>query len=364
MKIVIDINHPAHVHYFRHFIRIMQEKGHKFLVIARNRGQIFDLLSEYNFDYVDKGSGATNLLGKILYLPKADVLLYKIARKFKPDLFLSFGSMYAAHASKLLGKPHITFIDVEFSRKEYLLYTPFTDVICTPSCFRRKLGRKHIRFNGFMELCYLHPNRFKPDSSVLDELGIENGEKYIIMRFVAFKAFHDIAVKGFTLKNKISAVNRLSKYAKVFVSSEGELPRQLEKYKFNLSAERLHDALYYASFYLGDSQTTSTEAACLGIPSIRCNTFARSWQERGNFIELETKYGLLQNINVKHQEKAIEKAITLIQKENLKKEWRKKRQRLLDDKIDVTAFVVWIVENYPKSIKIMEENSDYQRRFK
>ena len=31
--------------------------------------------------------------------------------------------------------------------------------------------------------------------------------------------------------------------------------------------------------------------------------------------------------------------------------------KLLDDKIDVTAFMVWFVENYPQSKKIVTENS-------
>ena len=37
MKILIDINHPAHVHYFKNFIKIMEKKGHEFLIISRNK---------------------------------------------------------------------------------------------------------------------------------------------------------------------------------------------------------------------------------------------------------------------------------------------------------------------------------------
>ncbi|MFW5804449.1 MAG: DUF354 domain-containing protein, partial [bacterium] len=35
MKILIDIGHPAHVHYFKNFITKMSQKGHSFIVIAR-----------------------------------------------------------------------------------------------------------------------------------------------------------------------------------------------------------------------------------------------------------------------------------------------------------------------------------------
>ena len=40
------------------------------------------------------------------------------------------------------------------------------------------------------------------------------------------------------------------------------------------------------------------------------------------------------------------------------------KDEFLTSKIDVTAFTVWFVENYPESVKIMKENPDYQDRFK
>jgi uncharacterized protein len=37
---------------------------------------------------------------------------------------------------------------------------------------------------------------------------------------------------------------------------------------------------------------------------------------------------------------------------------------MLKQTIDVTAFMVWLVENYPASFKTMKENPQYQERFK
>jgi len=364
MKITVDIGHPAHVHYFKNLVWKMRERGHEFLIIARDRDPIFSLLNVYNLEYTNRGTGHSSLLGKILYLPKAEHLIYKMAKEFKSDIFISFGSIYAAHISRLLRKPHISFYDAELSKTFWLSYLPFTNIICTPTQFKKELGKKHLRFKGFMELSYLHPNHFNPDISVLNELGIRKEEKYVIVRFVAFRAFHDIGIHGFTMENKIATAERLSKHAKVFVSSEKELPHPLEKFKFPLAPARLHDALYYASLYFGDSGTTTTEAACLGTPAIRCDAFANSPQERANFIELEKKYRLLFNFHVKNQEKAIDKAIELIQCEGLKEEWMKRRENLLKDKIDVTAFMIWLIENYPKSFSLIKENPNYQEKFK
>lgn len=44
--------------------------------------------------------------------------------------------------------------------------------------------------------------------------------------------------------------------------------------------------------------------------------------------------------------------------------WLKRKENMLSDKIDVTSFMVWFVENYPESAKIMKENPEYQKRFK
>ncbi|MGB4094454.1 MAG: hypothetical protein WBJ99_01295, partial [Bacteroidales bacterium] len=60
----------------------------------------------------------------------------------------------------------------------------------------------------------------------------------------------------------------------------------------------------------------------------------------------------------------LEKSIELLNTPNLKQEYQQRRQKMLSDKIDVTAFMVWFVENYPESAKIMKENPDYQWRFR
>src|SRR4051812_25746750 len=107
MRIFLDIGHPAHVHYFKHFIAMMSQRGHSFFITARDKEITFNLLDHYSLPYVSRGKGGKGLLGKLLYIPRAGWLIYRQARKFKPDVFLSFASTYAAHASWLYGRPHI-----------------------------------------------------------------------------------------------------------------------------------------------------------------------------------------------------------------------------------------------------------------
>ena len=49
---------------------------------------------------------------------------------------------------------------------------------------------------------------------------------------------------------------------------------------------------------------------------------------------------------------------------NRKEEWQTRRQRMLSEKIDYAQFLIWFIENYPESKKTMQENPDYQFRFK
>ena len=64
------------------------------------------------------------------------------------------------------------------------------------------------------------------------------------------------------------------------------------------------------------------------------------------------------------QEKSIEKGIELLKTKDKKNHWQTKRVELLSDSIDVTAFMVWLIEGYPQSVDIIKKNPDYQLNFK
>ena len=84
-----------------------------------------------------------------------DIRMYLAVRKFKPDIFIGFGSIRAAHVSAIMRKPCIAFEDSEPDPWEHLLYTPFVNVIFTQQCFRKNFGKKQKYYNGFIELAYL-----------------------------------------------------------------------------------------------------------------------------------------------------------------------------------------------------------------
>ncbi|UCG12615.1 MAG: hypothetical protein JSU72_19380, partial [Deltaproteobacteria bacterium] len=226
---------------------------------------------------------------------------------------------------------------------EQFLFKPFVRAIYTPSCFRKDLGRKHVRYNGFKELAYLHPDHFQPDASIHDLLGIDNNERYVILRLNPLDAFHDIGIAGFSSEDKLRLVQALEPHARVFISSEAEPEPGLEKYTIRIPRHRIHDAEYYAELLVTDAQTMTTESAILGTPVVRCSSFAGD-NDLGNMVELEQKYELIFNYSQPGQ--AIAKAAELIRQSDLKQQWRGKNQALLTDKADVLKFMVEAIEGY------------------
>lgn len=360
MKVLIDIGHPAHVHLFKNFAWEMEKKGHSILFTCRDKEFEIFLLQKYGFKYKSFGKKYKSLLGKILGLFIFDLKEIFTGIKFKPDILLSHGSIYAAHASFIINKPHISLEDT-YNFEQIRLYKPFTKIILTSDYENPLKSDKVLKYAGYHELAYLHPNKFTPNNEILSILGVKEGEKYAILRFVSWNASHDMGHKGMSLEMKIKAVNEFSKYAKVFVSSEGKLPEELEKFKIKIPADKIHDAIAFSSLLFGESSTMSEEAAMLGVPSIYMFNSSTIYTQH-----LEKEYKLIFNLSesLEDQSKAILLGTDLLKDNNSFQEWKNKKDKMLSKKIDVSAFLVWFVENYPESDRKMRKNPEFQYIFK
>ena len=158
----------------------MKKRGHSILVTAVNKEITHQLLDIYGISYVNLGNHSTSLFKKVLHLLQHDLKLILLSKKFMPDILLGLSSIRASHAAFFLKKTSFVFDDTEHSKNEIKLYLPFAGTVVTPTCFSTHLGQKQIRYNGYHELAYLHPNQFVPDPSVLDELGLKKNERYVI----------------------------------------------------------------------------------------------------------------------------------------------------------------------------------------
>lgn len=359
MRIVVDINHPGHVHYFKHFIWEMKRKGHDVLITASEKDVTFKLLEIYDLEFENMGTYGTSLVKKLANIPIIDIRYYRLMKSFKPDLLVGFGSIRAAHVSFLLKKPCINFEDTEHSTEQIRMYLPFVTTVCTPSCYTQDLGKKQLRFNGYMELASLHPNRFTPNPTVLSEIGLKEGDPFIIVRFVSWQASHDIGQHG--VCDKVGLVKELEQYGRVMITSEGALPSELQPYQVRVSPEKLHDLLYYATLYVGEGATIASECAIIGTHAIYINSL-----ELGYIREEDEKYQLVSNFSGRDctDKMVLAEARRLLQNPNLRKEGKEKGEILVRDKIDVTAFMVWFIEQFPESVDLMKIHPEIQQQFR
>jgi len=143
---------------------------------------------------------------------------------------------------------------------------------------------------------------------------------------------------------------------KVFISSEGELPENLKPYQIRIPAEKMHDALAFATLFIGEGATMASECAMLGTPSIYVNSLDPLT------IKEQESYGLL--FDYRNADGVLEKAVELLNQEDLKEDFQIKKEKLLSEKIDVTAFTIWFIENYPQSLETVKKDPTYPLRFK
>jgi predicted glycosyltransferase len=346
LKLLFMINTPAQVHTWKNVIYTLKDRGHDVRILARNYEGTLKLLDKYGLAYRSFNVIESKRLKTLEAVPHIWEG-WKLSKEFNPDIIAGFG-VDVALVGALCRKPSIVFTDSEPLPVQHFLTRLFVAVILTPSCFKKDLGKKQIRFPSYKELAYLHPDYFHPDPSIYDELGISNTEKYVILRFNAFDALHDVGKYGFSLSDKYRLVRELEKCSRVFISFEGNLPDDFEGYKLPILYERIHHALYYAQLVVSDTQTITTETSVLGTPAIRCNSFVGP-NDMGIPVELEQKYDLIYCF--RDPEKAIQKAVELISQPDLKQQWTVKRQKLLADKIDFAQFTVPFLENYPHSLE-------------
>jgi len=349
MNVLIYIGHPAHVHFFKYLITNLKKNGHSILLIARDKEVTLALLKAYGLEYIKQGKLHKNMIIKAIGIFTIDYSIYKIAKKFKPDILLGVHNPYLTHVGKLIGKPSIIFTDTERVGIASSLTFPFADIILTPACFQDSIDpKKHITFNGFKELAYLHPNYFHPDPSVLERAGILKDEKFIIVRFISWSASHDTNLSGIKFGNEKNFVQSLERFGKVVITSERKLPDDLEPLRLTIPPEDLHSLLYFANLYIGEGGTMATEAAVMGTPSIHIEATSEgvaSGTYVGNYLELRDKYELL--YFYPDEKQALEKATSILTNPKSKADWREKRDRLLADKTDVTSWMTNFIESYP-----------------
>ncbi len=337
MKFVVDILHPAHVHFFRNFIAEMTARGHHCLVTAREKDCAVPLLEAYGIEHQVISKQRTGV-GLGLELIERTLRFISICRPFGPDVLTGIMGPTIALASKLLRCDALICYDTEMAKITNWFAYPLADQVLTPECYQRDIGPKHVRYPGYHELAYLHPNRFEPEASELTALDIDPTVPLAVVRFVSWQASHDIGETGFSLEGKRRLVALLAERGRVLITSEGPLPPDLAEYRSHVPVEKMHHVLAFAELLVGESATMSSECACLGTHSIFVSRTGRGYTD-----EQEARYGLVHYFRPEQEQEAMDRVRELLARPDLKADGQRRRQQLLSERIDVTD---WLVKHF------------------
>mgnify|MGYP002523831603 CR=1 FL=1 len=275
MKILININHPAHVHYFRNFIRLMEAKGHQFCVINRDSKMINQLLDIYGIPHTIRNKRPEKA-GTVASLKNLLTMIIWCIRKsisFRPDMYMGFASSACAITAWLFRKPSILIDDTEHNTMTHKLYMPVCSKVLTPFYFKTDLGNKdkQVRFNAYVEQLYLHSAYYKKQTDVLEELNVKPKE-YVLIRYIAYNAHHDVKVHPIPEETKKAIVTAIAKRYRVFVSLEKSVKDPFyDDYVLKISPEKMHDVEANAKFMVAEGATMASEAFLLGVPYLYLN---------------------------------------------------------------------------------------------
>ena len=296
-------------------------------------------------------------------------------RRNKIDIAVTRTCAFTTVAAKLCGVKHIITGDTEHAAHKLMMFSNRVDTVLMPECFNFQLRKDELRFPGNTELYYTHPKRFTP-KPVWDLLGIEPQTRFAIVRFVKWDAFHDTQlVGGFTLEQKRELIKRLKKHVRVFISSESELPADLEPYRIQIPIERMHDVQAAATLFVGESATMASESVCLGTPAIYIDEVGRGYTDEEAREGLLWMYRPVPNRSALKSdepswisggvEECIEKAEEIADAKFDSATYAQRHKEWLASKIDCTAFLTWFVENYPSSVaETRKADAEFWKRFK
>lgn len=346
MRILVDITHPAHVHFFRHAIRYWQDAGHAVCIISRDKDITLQLLDEFGFEHLPLGHARGGMMGLGIELVQRARGISRVARRFKPDVAAAVAGTFLVYGCLPQRVPVVVFYDTEHANLSNRMAYPLAKAVVTPRAYQKSVGKKQIRYAGYQELAYTHPSVFTPDPAVLDVEGLSRGEAFSIVRLVNWGASHDVGDYG--VKNLREVIDTLSHYGRVILSSEKNLPDDLKPLVLRGPRQNMLHLQAFAQLFFGESATMASECAMLGAPAIFVST-----SRRGYIEEQQDRYKMVFSFNDPEtaQQEGLAKAVELLSDPTTKERWQAKCDVMLSELIDVSRFIAEIVPQYARGNK-------------
>ena len=183
-----DLTNPAHVIVLRPLVELLEARGHEVTLTARPLSHTTELLDDWGHPYTAIGQhGGAGKLGKAMAAGSRTAQAFAFARGKGFDYGFAHGSTDLPPVGRLLRIPNTTMFDYEWATVQHSLNCRLATRVLIPDAIpAQRVARygarppKLVRYPGLKEEYYL--SGFKPDESVLDELGIDSSRVVAVVR--------------------------------------------------------------------------------------------------------------------------------------------------------------------------------------
>ena len=255
MRTLIDLCHPADVHFFRAVAARLADDGHQVVWTGRAKDVLLPLCDEFGLAVREIGGHHDSLAGKGWDLLRRSLGLRRHARRERADVLVGFCNPYVVLTGSRRRRPSLVITDSEHQGLANRLVLRATATL-TPEWFGPPRGARHRQAAWFKELAYIG-DPAPPD---------DPQPGYVLVRRVAWGATHDRRQHG--LGSLDALIEALAGH-RVFVAAETEPEHPLA---LPLPPGELHRGLAGAAVVISEGATTAAEAALLGRPTIYVNT--------------------------------------------------------------------------------------------
>lgn len=272
----IDIDNSPHVPFFLPIIHELKEQGVELVLTARNIYQVVELLEFFQLPckVIGRHYGKNKFL-KVFGNLLRTVELAPTAAGLRPDLAISHGSRAQLLISKAFGIPTIMLHDYEHSTKTGFIESDWImmpDVI--PAAAMSKKQDHVLRYPGLKEDVYV-PG-FRPDPSILKQLGISRDELVVVIRPPATEAHYHNPESEVLFAETMRFLGSIPKVRAVTLPRNGRQAEQLRKdWKELIADGRMIipsspvdglNLIWFSEFVVSGGGTMNREAAALGVP--------------------------------------------------------------------------------------------------
>jgi len=310
------------------------------LATSRVKDETIEVLDESGMRHVCLSRIRPGLPAMALELATRTARLIDVARRFGPDVLVGKSGGCLGLAGRAVGRPVVVFDDTEMAWLQILLSVPLASVVCTGMGYERTFPGKQLRFEAPPHLAYTHPNRFRPDGALLRRHGVDPDSPLIAVRIKAWRAMHDVGVRGPRDEDLVRMVESLKEHGRPVITTERPLPPALERYASPVPPGHVLDLLAFSRLYVGEGSSMAAEAACLGTPAIFISPASR----RGYLDEMERRYGHV--TTVANPAEATGRAHRWLARPDLPASARAARKRLLAECADPLPFMLEVVRRY------------------